>query len=610
MERTLKDSRKIKFSYRYGAGQLICILTGLLIFVSCSNQQKEENTDIEQGCSDLTNHLEILESVVFRDAKLTYPVEQLLEQISINLEDCSDSSIRTKAFMLVGNYHYSSGNLDQAIDFFKLAEKNYPLSLSSPNLGALKSNLGAVYLRKGYYKTAVQYFIQARDIYEKFAVRDENYWIIRINEAVAHMDRSDFHLAIDVLNAIDTTYSESINFLTQLNLAKFNGLQKNIPGFNYHIARADNLINSAPIYKDVLNEVKLEFGLMLNQKEMLEKMTTQTQSNYWDTYSALKLLIQRARLALGKGLIGGKSEYFALEKQVRIENNLADLELLSELKFQLYADSANRKLVKVIDERDSIKELIVTETKTKNLKDFYEYNKLNELSDELNDLQTKNQLIELQSSNKNYIIGFISVSLVFILTMFFLLNRIQKKKAEITESEINHTRQMLELTRKRELELQQTLLNQSNRIDQSIRYVKKIEVLKKHIDTFLQEIESGIQPEKKPLFIKLKSNLLSFFSNYSNLAILGAQRDEKAVDPARIKITLPADTTDKELEIIQFILQDFTNKEIAVLIGKSEKTVEYYRKKLREKMEIPTEKELGEFLRNVINDPKNSLRIA
>ena len=58
--------------------------------------------------------------------------------------------------------------------------------------------------------------------------------------------------------------------------------------------------------------------------------------------------------------------------------------------------------------------------------------------------------------------------------------------------------------------------------------------------------------------------------------------------------------TDKEIRVIEYIAMHFTTKEIALLMGKSEKSIEYYRSKIRKKLQLPLTSTLEEYLNSLV----------
>jgi DNA-binding CsgD family transcriptional regulator len=54
--------------------------------------------------------------------------------------------------------------------------------------------------------------------------------------------------------------------------------------------------------------------------------------------------------------------------------------------------------------------------------------------------------------------------------------------------------------------------------------------------------------------------------------------------------------TEKEIKVIEYIAMHFTTKEIALLMDKSEKSVEYYRTQIRKKIQLNSSSTLEEYL--------------
>jgi DNA-binding CsgD family transcriptional regulator len=53
--------------------------------------------------------------------------------------------------------------------------------------------------------------------------------------------------------------------------------------------------------------------------------------------------------------------------------------------------------------------------------------------------------------------------------------------------------------------------------------------------------------------------------------------------------------SEKEIHVIEYITLHFTTKEIALLMGKSEKSVEYYRSQIRKKIQLDKNESLEDF---------------
>jgi DNA-binding CsgD family transcriptional regulator len=99
---------------------------------------------------------------------------------------------------------------------------------------------------------------------------------------------------------------------------------------------------------------------------------------------------------------------------------------------------------------------------------------------------------------------------------------------------------------------------------------------------------------EKDLAKQAKINTDAFFNNYIDLAILASQKDDN--DFAEIKSKYQHILTENEMNVLLLILNDYTTKEIAILLSKSEKGIEYSRKNIRLKLTIPKETSINQFV--------------
>jgi DNA-binding CsgD family transcriptional regulator len=56
---------------------------------------------------------------------------------------------------------------------------------------------------------------------------------------------------------------------------------------------------------------------------------------------------------------------------------------------------------------------------------------------------------------------------------------------------------------------------------------------------------------------------------------------------------------EKELKVIKLILQEFSTNEIAVMLEKSQKNIEFTRTNIRKKIKIPQETDLNNYLSEI-----------
>ena len=89
--------------------------------------------------------------------------------------------------------------------------------------------------------------------------------------------------------------------------------------------------------------------------------------------------------------------------------------------------------------------------------------------------------------------------------------------------------------------------------------------------------------------------LNSFFYNYGELTQMMHRKlnVDKIVEAVRKD---HPEISDKEIRVIEYIALHFTTKEMALLMDKSEKSVEYYRTQIRKKIQLNSSSTIEEYL--------------
>ena len=156
--------------------------------------------------------------------------------------------------------------------------------------------------------------------------------------------------------------------------------------------------------------------------------------------------------------------------------------------------------------------------------------------------------------------------------------------------QLNLEQQIIERQR-----LQKLVQNQEFKIKEILTNVSKIAILKKQMEEFILSMNEVTQASSKKTILKqAKINTDAFFNNYVDLAILASQKGE--YDLNQIKIKFSAVLTENEMNVLLLILNDYTSKEIAILLTKSEKGIEYSRKNIRLKLAIPKDISIKQFI--------------
>ena len=66
----------------------------------------------------------------------------------------------------------------------------------------------------------------------------------------------------------------------------------------------------------------------------------------------------------------------------------------------------------------------------------------------------------------------------------------------------------------------------------------------------------------------------------------------------RIQQQMP-DLNEKELKVIEYVFQEFSTSEIAILMGKSIKNIEFIRTNIRKKFAIDSSQDLNTFIQQL-----------
>lgn len=128
--------------------------------------------------------------------------------------------------------------------------------------------------------------------------------------------------------------------------------------------------------------------------------------------------------------------------------------------------------------------------------------------------------------------------------------------------------------------------------------IKKVTLLKKQLETIFTDKQLANNEKEALKQVKVCMNV--FFDNYRELNQL---LDKKLfVDKIVKSITQKyPDLNECEIKVIEYIGFQFTTKEIAILINKSEKSIEYYRTQIRKKVQLSTAITLDDFVQNFLN---------
>jgi DNA-binding NarL/FixJ family response regulator len=130
------------------------------------------------------------------------------------------------------------------------------------------------------------------------------------------------------------------------------------------------------------------------------------------------------------------------------------------------------------------------------------------------------------------------------------------------------------------------------------RLFYKTSLLKKQLDDSFKSLASIDNPDDmQAAIMHIKTDVKVFYQAHQNLLSenMAGELVKSKVD--QLSKSFP-ELNDKELKIIELILEEFSTNEIAVMLEKSTKNIEFSRTNIRKKMNISSQLDLNTFLRD------------
>lgn len=526
---------------------------------------------------------------------------QFLTDFANKAEEESSAKVLFLVNFEKGNLHYSLLNNDSALFYWQkalaFAERKHDLE----NLASLNNNLGTYYLQNGYTETAIHYFLLARKSKEKLKVFDQNYWSIHLNIGVANMTLNQYARAANYFNSIPINRFKNLKFLVYLNKAKLAALQKNQEGFYYNMGIAKQFLDLNSYYINIFDEVFLEVSIEFRDIKNLTPISKKLVSSYSQQPLYMKILLNQAAILISGKTINNENVTKVFKTELAKERNSYTCLAYNTLLIDYYKAQKNYKLQAFFLEKgNSLVDKINNKEAKIALNDYFTIQTKNKLSFENEQLKTANELKTLKIKNQKYFTIFLILAILGMLLLgWYLISSYKKKQLEkekdVTNMQLNLGQQITERQR-----LQKLVLNQEFKIKEILMNVSKIAILKKQMEGFIASISELNSSETEKDLAKLaKVNTNAFFNNYIDLAILASQKDDN--DFAEIKSKYQLILTENEMNVLLLILNDYTTKEIAILLSKSEKGIEYSRKNIRMKLNVPKEKAINQFVLDDLN---------
>lgn len=491
---------------------------------------------------------------------------------------------------------YEKHNYNSAISIWKkvlkVNEKKKDIELGYRT----KVNIGAAYNAIGYHKTASKYFISVKSS-QKNVKKTDMYWINNVNIGVCYMSLEQYDLAKQYFEATEES-TPYISFVKKLNLAKWHALNNNKSTFYKLQKEISNKVANYPMFESIWEEVQLEFLINWNDTVRLGFLLNAIKPKYQSNNLFLKLKTNQALLLLNEKPLESIDQILNYEDEVIRSNDLflknLYFKFLKEFYFKRNDINRYHKFDKLWEESN---EQYVKEKNMLYLEDFKAAQELDELKTKISEVQLKNQLIENQLSKSNIFFRLSVIIIIMGIGIIFLLIRNYMKNKKIHVLSVMQSKNELVKKESEKIELSENLKETSEELMASILNIKKVALLKKQLENIADENNPNY--DEKDTLKKLKLSLNSFFDNYRELTKMMQKKlnVDKIID--FIKKEYPK-ISNKELIVIEYIALHFTTKEIALLIDKSEKSIEYYRSQIRKKMNINAESSLEDYLNTLI----------
>ena len=577
---------------------LITLILGVcfLGLFSCKNPSVKKDADSAE-----TRKKNPFIDTMYRQAGAGQFKEALktLEKIEKVLQEREDSSGFVFLYFERGRLHYALANFEEAekswLQGLRLAEQMG----KTADAAGLNTNLGAIYMQKGYTKTAIDYFVEARKSMEMLGKKDNNYWMNYLNIGVAYMDMEQYAEADSIFDRVRLGSSNGLSFLYYLNRAKLSGLQGEQAAFDKNIDSAQRyLANENLVYEQFFNELKLEFYMQFKDMARLKNIVNQFRESIGEQSAYMGVLLNKAALLTEGKSISSLEDIQKTEKEFKSGGNYYLGIAYHDLMADYYAamgdyHSASRALKMVGLYKDSLKK----ESGDQTVSDLMLLMKKSELAKELKLLKTENELKSTQIRIQTYILALVFVVIVLLSLVFVLYYKNSQKDKHLKEAEIIIKNHHLQQSLKEKEKLQENLRSGEERLQEIMNNINKIAVLKKQIENFIDELDQNVlQKEQKSRFKKAKVNIDAFFSNYADLAVIAAFKDNDISRFQQFNTQFSEVLSEHEMQVLLLVYNQFTTKEIGVLLSKSDKGIEYTRTQIRRKLNIPSEVSLNEFM--------------
>lgn len=583
----------------FGSYRLIfnsLFILSIFILYACSNPiDKKESSKTDISSKEKYANIDSLKKVLEEgNYKLT-----IKKGIGVftTYKKAKDSLGVSSACELIAKAYYFQQNIDGAIYYWKTGLSYVPKN-NQDLRATMTTNLGSAYMFKGYQRTAISYFLEARKIFKNKKNQSDNYWINYLNIGVCYMEIGEYGMADSYFSNIPFVSNDALDVIVPINIAKLAGLQSDKKRFNTYIKVALKNQKHASFYVPILKEVHLEFTEKLGSYLELYTVYEEYKKEYGLIGTSFDLYLWKASIKLGNPFSGinelkqlqgsiKNSDYFLLENYYGV---LADWHVSKN-------DYQNAFIAK------GLMEYCENKSEQKDAKDkLYDFTllaKRNELKVALADEQQRNSVQKIKLRNRSIILYFfLAIFILLILTSVLIFNN-QRRKNKLNKNQLFIQELELKIAKEEQNELVNTLEFTDKKLQSILETVGKIAILKKQLDNFFSIMENtpDLGRESQGLIKKAKLDFNLFFNNYQDLAILSNLAGADSSKVTLIKQNYP-ELKENEFRVLLLIIQNYTSKEMGLLLSCTEKNIEYYRTQIRFKLKVPKDVGLKEFIQS------------
>lgn len=494
---------------------------------------------------------------------------------------------------------YSNHEYDKAIVIWKEVLKKANNKKDSTLIVKTTINIGSSYNAIGYHKTALNYFLKVNKILETYKQKESPYWTNYMNIGVCYMSLEQYDTAKKYFDNT-VNFNPYISFVKKLNLAKWYASKDQKEAFFELQKQVSFEVKDYPMYKSIWDEVQLDFLINWKDKTRLQIIIKEFENNYSEQNLYLKLLINQASILVYEYPLESINNILKYKAEVLSSNDF----YLKHLYYKALKDFYYKKKdLANFYEYDNLwqknNESLISEKNMLYVEDFKVAHELDEMKNKVDKMQLKNQIVENKLSKSDLKLRLSVLIILMGLGIIFLLLRNYKKTKNIQELKFLNSQNELIKKEVEKIELSESLKETSEELVDSVINIKKVMLLKKQLENIIDDNKMEHNEEEALKQVKVCLNV--FFDNYRELNQLMQKKlnVEKIIN--QVKLISP-ELNDRELKVIEYIALQFTTKEIAVLLDKSDKSIEYYRTQIRKKINIIADISLEEYLTCIANE--------